>query len=481
MNAHYDAVVIGGGISGLVAALELAKQQLKRVAVFEAGDHFGGCVTGQLISGIQADAGAESFATRSTVIPDLLAELGIADQRIEPNPAGAWLQLPNGPVPMPKTGILGIPGDLDADELRDVLSEAGYHRALQDRDLSTDDWLKRSRQLGGARASVAELVLDRMGDEVLDLLVTPVVAGVHSADPDTLDLESVAPGLLTSMLEEGSLSAGVKKLRLAAQAAKGGNGKPGSAVAGIYGGMNKLSSALEAALREAEVELHSDTPIVRIEADTPYELHSHTDQFTADRIVIATDGPTAVDLLAPLNEVFDQFRPPTGAGVALVSLVVDHQELDDNPRGTGALVSPLVKNIGAKALTHASAKWDWVREDLQAQAPHRHFLRLSYGRISDSSAQLGFASADPDLVEAAIRDASEILGVELRDEHVVDHSVVRWQGALPFATIGHQERVSAFRKELQKLAKISVVGAWLAGTGLVAVISDVQKTLKNER
>lgn len=479
MSQHVHALVIGGGISGLAAAWELSRHGTGPIAVLEAADHFGGCVSGQPIAGMIADAGAESYATRSPVIPELLADLGLAGARCEPNPAGAWLILPAGAQPMPRTGILGMPGDLTAQETIRALSPAGLARAREDLTKPVDGWAERLNQAGGAKASVAELVRDRMGDEVLDLLVTPVVSGVHSADPDQLDLETVAPGLLARMIAEGSLSAAVRDQRLAAGQSR--SGKPGSAVAGLTGGMNRLTAAFVDRLTERGVQLRLGTTVRALQPGNPHRVETVNGTITADRIVLATDGPSAVDLLTGLDPSFAQYRPETGAGVALVSLVLDHPGLSATPRGTGALVSPLVNTISAKALTHASAKWDWIRDAMRAQSVDRHLLRLSYGRISDGAGQLGYNSSDEDLVAAALADAAAITGVELKAEHLVDVAVVRWLGALPFATIGHQERVSAFRKKLSSWPGLDAVGAWLAGTGLVAVLTDVQRTLSEPR
>ncbi|MFC0581373.1 protoporphyrinogen oxidase [Micrococcoides hystricis] len=475
MSKHFDAIVIGGGISGLTAAWQLRKNGTARVAVLEATNHCGGCVSGQSIAGLTADAGAESYATRSAVIPELLTELGIADKRIEPNPAGAWLVLPEGAQPMPRTGILGIPGDLEAEETIQALSAEGLQRAREDLEKPIDHWRERLAQPGGPQASVAELVVDRMGQEVLDLLVTPVVSGVHAADPQTLDLETVAPGLLERVVAEGSLCAAVYAQRLAAGQTV--SGKPGSAVGGLAGGMNTLTTALLAKLAEQDVVVHTDVAVTALELGQPHRLSTTGGQLTAERVVVATDGPTAVDLLAATDAEFEKYRPEPGTGVALVSLVVDHPELAAAPRGTGVLVSPLVKDIDAKALTHASAKWAWIRDALAAQNPDRHLLRLSYGRISDEPGRLGYGSEDEKLIAAALNDAAAITGIELQPADIVDSGVVRWLGALPFATIGHRERVSAFRKKLAELPRVDAVGAWLAGTGLVAVVADVQKTL----
>ena len=91
------ALVVGGGVAGLTAARDLAAAGL-RVTLVEASDHFGGAVGAHQVAGLVLDSGAESFATRSTAVPELLDELGLADRVVTPDPAGSWLYLPEGTI-----------------------------------------------------------------------------------------------------------------------------------------------------------------------------------------------------------------------------------------------------------------------------------------------------------------------------------------------------------------------------------------------
>ncbi|WP_230011026.1 NAD(P)/FAD-dependent oxidoreductase, partial [Microbacterium sp. Bi128] len=134
-HAHESRIVIaGGGISGLVAALECAKVGMQ-VTVLEASDVFGGVVRSAEVGGLTLDVGAESFATRGGIVRGLLSELGLADQVVAPNPAGAWVAgVPGiGAAPLPKGGILGIPDNPWAPDVRRVIGWAGAWRAYVDR------------------------------------------------------------------------------------------------------------------------------------------------------------------------------------------------------------------------------------------------------------------------------------------------------------------------------------------------------------
>ncbi|MGA7206658.1 MAG: FAD-dependent oxidoreductase, partial [Specibacter sp.] len=194
------AVVVGGGMSGLVAALDLQAAGWQ-VSIYDAASSWGGCVGVHEVAGVVLDSGAESFATRSTAVADLAAELGLVDSITTPDPSGAWVWLPEGPVPLPRTGVLGIPSDFHAPEVRAALGASGVLRAGLD--------AKMPSTVGTTEAvsSVADLVRARMGRRVLERLVAPVVGGVHSADPEILDVDMVAPGLRAGIREHGSLAA----------------------------------------------------------------------------------------------------------------------------------------------------------------------------------------------------------------------------------------------------------------------------------
>lgn len=473
-NPGRTAIVVGGGISGLLAARELARAGI-RTTVLEAGPSWGGCVGSHVVGGLTLDSGAESFATRSTAVADLAAELGIADGIVAPNPGGAWVQLPDGPRELPRTGVLGIPANPWDPEVRRSLGFLGSLRA------SLDALLPASLGTGGADTSVAALVRARMGRRVLDRLVAPVVGGVHSADPAVLDIDMVAPGLRAGIREHGSLAAAVAAQRRGggqtgsrSPAPQGGLQKAGSAVAGLRGGMHTLVTALLADLAGRGVTLLSSTRADSVQRTAAgWHVASGDAGYDAGLLVVAVDGPAAVGLLAGALPELASRRPDSGPDVSLVTLVVDQPRLDGAPRGTGVLVAPQSPGISAKALTHATAKWAWLAE---RTAPGTHVLRLSYGRAGSGNEPA--ATGDEELFRAALHDASALLTVPLTAGDVRDWDVVRWSGALPFASLGHKRRVADVREICAADGTLAVVGGWLSGNGLAAIVADTPKVLR---
>ncbi|HEY0260179.1 MAG TPA: FAD-dependent oxidoreductase [Lacisediminihabitans sp.] len=415
-----SAVVVGGGIAGLVAARRLSLGGMQ-VTLLEASDRLGGKVSRHTVAGIELDAGPESFATRRGTVAGLAASLGLADSVVQPNPAGAWLQAADGTAfPLPKTGILGIPGTPLAG---DVIGVVGLRAALR---AQLDELMLGFP--GSKETNLGRLVRRRMGSAVLEQLVAPVVLGIHSRHPDELDVDVVAPGLRTAMLSTGSLSHGVRKLRAAAPA--------GSAVSGIEGGIYELVEVLSARLERTGVVIRTSSPVAGVDAGGA-DLASG-ERVGADHVVLATA------LSAPAD--------PT---IVLATLVLDAPELDAAPRGTGLLVVPGTPGIRAKALTHASAKWPWLAERL---APHRHVVRLSYDRVPLEG-----------LREQARADAERLLGVRIPPESVVGYDHVEWTqpAAAPTPVEG-----------------VTLIGEGVAGTGLAAVVaqatSEAERLLEDQ-
>lgn len=479
-----SAVVVGGGISGLLAARELARAGVS-TTVLEASAEWGGCVGSHVVGGLTLDSGAESFATRSSAVADLAAELGLAAEIVAPNPGGAWVQLPDGPRELPRTGVLGIPAKPWDPEVRRSLGTLGSLRA------SLDALLPASLGTGSADTSVSALVRARMGRRVLERLVAPVVGGVHSADPALLDVDMVAPGLRAGVRQHGSLAAAVAAQRRGASgnggaggnsgagttAAQPGPQKAGSAVAGLRGGMHTLITALLADLRQRGVTLLGSTRADAVERTADgWRVRSGNVHYDAGLLVVAVDGPAAVGLLSGALPELASRRPAAGPDVSLVTLVVDLPDLDAAPRGTGILVAPQSPGIAAKALTHATAKWRWLAGQA---APGTHVLRLSYGRgTQPGEGPVTEPRTDAELFDAALNDASALLAVPVHAGAVLAWDVVRWTGALPFASLGHKRRVAEVREICAADGTLAVVGGWLSGNGLAAIVADTPKVLR---
>lgn len=419
MRDHRRVIIVGGGVAGLVLARELALGA-RDVTVLEASDHLGGTVARQTVGGIELDAGAESFATRGGTVATLAGALRLRDDIVEPNPEGAWLQPATGPAfRLPANSLLGIPGSPLASDVVAIIGRRAAWRAFSET-LIPGSYASKAETVG-------ELVRKRMGSAVLDQLVRPIIRGVHSADADELKVEQVAPGLRSSMVLLGSLGRAVLDRRHQAERA-------GSAVAGIRGGIVRLVDELAADLQRFGVRV---------------ELGGRVSDFAEDHVIVggSTDVGRRIDgqvvIAAP-----GLLTPKSGPGhrIVLATLVVDQPLLDAAPRGTGVLVAEGASGIRARALTHSTAKWEWLAD----RAEGKHVIRLSYDWQRDSD-------EPADVATVAREDAAAILGVPLDASQVVDFGRVAWY------------RPSW---ETHTPNGIHAIGESIAGTGLASVIAN---------
>lgn len=460
------AIVIGGGISGLVAAHELV-QTGYRVTVLEAAPDFGGCLRRMEVAGLSIDAGAESFAVRSNIVSEYLAEVELSERIVPTSGRSAWLtQQPGDQVrshPMPPSALLGIPSQLRDESLRQLIGRAAAVRAAAD--LVTPMPKKWAKE----KLSIGEVVRHRMGAAVLDQLVSPVVAGVYSTDPNQVDIDAAAPGLRQAMQQTGSLARAVAQLQADAPA--------GSRVAGLEGGMYTLITTLVSELSSAGVNLVRNAPVTAIAHDRhaaqPFTVHCHEEQLHAEKLVLATEATAALPLLHGILPTEQAAPEGTEANsIALVILVVDKPELDEAPRGSGVLVTA-GSTIKAKAMTHSSAKWPWLAE---RTGPGTHVLRLSYGRIGQHET-LVESGDDRALTTQAIADAGAILGVQLSEQDVLGSAVSRFSDMVPLTGTAQRERNAHLDAQLAQIPGLHVVGAWRSGTGLARVIAHTRAQL----
>jgi oxygen-dependent protoporphyrinogen oxidase len=438
------AVVIGGGVAGLVAARRLALEG-SEVVLLETTEALGGRVASAELGGVRVDTGAESFAVRGGGVRALLDELGLGSAVVDPA-GSAWVALADRTVPLPAGGVLGIPSSPLAPDVRAVLDTSGALRAYADR-LVPPVRVGRYERLG-------QLVRGRMGDRVLDRLVAPVVRNVYGADPDEVPVEVIVPGLNAALTKTGTLSGAVLRLRAAAPA--------GAAAQGLVGGVHRLVEVLTAAARELGVDVRTGEEVLGIHPAPFGGLLTVTtlrEDLRADRVVLAADGAAALDLLSDAAPEVSRLPRPTPAVTRAVLLLVEDGRLDAAPRGTGVLRAPERDGVRATAITHLTAKWRWLGERAGAG---RHLLRLSYR--GEDAVPDGTASAD----------AAALLGVD--GLHVVERADAVWSDSAPALS---PETIAA-RRALERTrlpVGLTVAGSWVAGTGLASVVAAAERAV----
>ncbi|HEY5837093.1 protoporphyrinogen oxidase [Streptomyces sp.] len=442
-------VVVGGGISGLAAAWELARAGV-RVTLLEASPRLGGKLHVGEIAGVPVDLGAESLLARRPEAIALAREVGLGDDLEPPAVLGAGLWTRGRLRTMPQGQVMGVPGDLGPLAASGVLSAAGLAR------LTLDHVLPRTEI--GDDVAVGGLVAARLGREVVDRLVEPLLGGVYAGSAYQLSLRAAVPQLFTAVRDGRSLIEAARDLQRKAAA----RGESGPVFNGLRGGVGRLPLAVAGACRAAGVTIETGAAVSELRRVGPHDWQvGLTDRaVAADAVVLAAPAPEAARLLAAESPAAAaELGSVAYAGMALVTMAFRRRDLLHLPHSSGFLVPP-VDGRTIKAATFASRKWGW----LDQAGGDTVVLRTSVGRHGDEA---DLAWDDTDLVRLSREDLGEAVGLRAAP---VAARVTRWYDGLPQYAVGHVDLVRRIRKHLGKLQGLAVCGAVYDGVGIPACV-----------
>jgi oxygen-dependent protoporphyrinogen oxidase len=448
--------VIGGGVSGLAAAHRVAQDLPDaEVLVLEASTRLGGSLHRAEVGGVVVDVGAEAMLNRRPEAVDLAAEVGLGPDLVHPATTSANLWSRGRLVPMPRT-MMGVPLDLRA--LDGVISAKGLARAALDNVLPPT-------VLGDRDISVGHLVEERLGKEVVDRLVEPLLGGVYAGHAREISARAAVPQLVALLEHDRSLS------RAAAAAARPPDPATAPPVfAGVRGGVGRLPSAIAAA-SGATVRTGATVRDLARRAEGGWNLvvgsTRDPEVVQADAVVLATPARATARLLSDVAPAAAlALARIEYASMAIVTLAFPARAFPE-VAGSGFLVPP-VDGRSVKASTFSFAKWGWVREAGAAAGEEMLVLRCSLGRHREERV---LQVADEELVEIALADLADAVGLSVRP---ADSHVQRWGGALPQYAVGHLDRVATVRREVDGLVGLAVCGSAYDGIGIPACIASAR-------
>jgi protoporphyrinogen/coproporphyrinogen III oxidase len=446
-------VVVGAGIAGLAAAHTLTLDGRVRVSVLEGSPRAGGKLLRGQVAGVDTDLGAESVLARRPEGIDLIARLGLSPTYPQTTTAAIWTR---GRLrSLPPRHVMGVPVDIRALAACGAVSRAGVVRAALDHVLPATEI--------GDDASVAAYIGARLGREVVERLVEPLLGGVYAGRADELSLRATLPQIAAVASNGRSL---LRALRVGRSPAASG-----PVFAGLAGGVGRLAEVLtiaiaagggsvvfDAAVRELE-RLSAGWRLVAGSAASPTAVE-------ADAVVLALPATPASRLLAAAApSAAADLGAIEYASMAIVTLAFSASAFAANPlRGSGFLV-PAVERRLIKAVTFSTRKWDWYAEGGRDLV----LVRCSVGRHGDSAAHADLQRSDDELVAGSVRDLAAATGVRGIPRDAV---VTRWGGGLPQYTVGHLDRVARIKAAMGVLPGVEICGAAFDGVGIPACIGS---------
>ncbi len=447
-------VIIGGGITGLAAAYRL--EQLRddvAITLIERSPQLGGKLQTERVDGFVIEAAPDSFLSRKPRGVGLCAELGIADQLHgrRPHNTHTYVRRHGQLHPLP-TGLTGmIPTNLAALRENPLISPAGQARLAEEATIPP-------AALDGDE-SIANFVTRRLGPEVYEALVEPLMSGIYAGDGAQLSLAATFPQLRQLELKHGSLLNGLQQSTAAA--APAASAYP--PFVSLPGGMVTLVEALTAALKRTEVVPGQAVHSLQRQAGGYSVRIVDGTAWHADAVILATPAFVTADLLATVApELAALHREIPYASAAIITLAFETASLPNTLTGYGYVI-PRVEESDLLACTWTSNKW-------HGRAPDGHtLLRVYAGRYGRRDVT---ELSDAELLAMAQAEIEHTLAIQTPPQR---HWVQRWPQAMPQYLLGHPERLSKIDQAVAAVPGLFLAGAAYRGVGIPDCIESGER------
>ncbi|ASF38730.1 protoporphyrinogen oxidase [Halobacillus halophilus] len=470
MTEQKRVLVVGGGISGLTAAYYLQKEQKQKnlpldVQLIEASDQLGGKIKTEKRDGFTIERGPDSFLARKESAARLAEEVGLGDQLV-PNGTGQSYILVNGKLhKMPSGSFMGIPTRIRPFLFSGLFTPAGKLRASL-------DLIKPKKQVEGDQG-LGLFFRRRLGSQVVENLIEPLLSGIYAGDIDKLSLEATFPDFYRLEQEYGSLIKGLRKTRSISKPKKGEK-KP-SMFRTLEHGLESLVDAVEDKLDPGSVRKNTKVDHIERKPQGYHVLLSDGTVEEADAVILAVPHFQAQRMLSQFD-FMDPFKEVNATSVANVAMAFDESAIKKDIDGTGFVVSRN-SSFRITACTWTHKKWP------HSTPAGKVMLRCYVGKPDDQDV---VNLPDEDIVEIALNDLNKTMNITDKPDFSI---VTRWYDAMPQYQVGHKDRLAEITEQLdQHLPGVCLAGGSYRGIGLPdcidqgeAAVEKVLSSIKDNR
>ena len=421
--------IIGGGISGLSSAYYFNKAGI-RPTLIEQSPRVGGVIQTEHIHECTLEAGPDSFLAIKPAAVELIREVGLGDEvlgsndelratfilkrgRLEPLPEGMMMMVPTKIMPVVKSRLLGWGTKVK-------MGLEYFRRPARHEDRSVRDFLA-----------------DHYGQESVDYLAEPLLAGVYGGDPGQLSVNSV----LTRFVEMESKFGSLTRAVLTQPRPKNGGPLFRTLKSGLSTLIDRLAPSADLVHGTAEaLERSGGSWRVRVDGEW----------IEAGTVVLATRAYQSGALLRPLDAGLGELLTaiPYTSSLTL-SIAFKRADIAHPLNGHGFLV-PKRERRHVKACT-------WVHRKFNYRVPEGLVVMRCF--LSGES----LAESDSALIDIARGELRDILGV---DAEPLFHTIHRWPGSMAQYTVGHQTRIEEVRARAAALPGLKLIGNFFDGIGI---------------
>ena len=461
------AVIIGGGVSGLSAAYYLHREIIRsgddiEITLIEKEKRFGGCIVTEKVDGFIIEGGPDCFLSEKPWALQLCEDLGLGDRLLCTNeenrkvfilsrgklhalPEGFMLMIPTSFTPFLKSSLISLPGKFR---------------------MAMDLFLPRKQS--NEEESLAEFVGRRLGNEALEKIAEPLVAGIHAGTPETMSIKSTFPRFIQLEEEYRSLILGMlARKKMAREFAQRRSGPKRTMFMSLIEGMMELTDALKARLDERL--LLSNRKVGRInlirDTDLPhnsiYEVHMEGGKtLQADCVILATPVFVTAELLQDLDATLsDVLLSIPCVSTATISLAYRGSEIHHPLDGFGFVI-PRTEKRKIMASTWTSVKFS------HRSPPDSFLLRAFVGGAQNEEL---LEMDDGMMIDMARKELEDIMGITADP---ILTRIYRWDKSMPQYKVGHAKTLSRLEDRLLRYPGLYITGCAYRGIGISDCIHD---------
>lgn len=446
-----QVLILGGGIAGLAAAWELHQNNVP-FTLLEAGSRLGGVVYSEAVDGFNIDGGPDALLIQKPDGIRLCQELGLGPRLVVTKlPRLAYIQRGGRLHALPAASVMGIPTEWGPFIKTSLFSWPGKIRMGMEMFIP--------KRTGTGDESIGSFMRRRFGNEAVEYLAEPLLAGIHAGDVDRLSIRALFPRFPETEERFGSL------LRAFRSQPRHAPSKDG-AFKSLPGGLGEIIVALERALPADSIRKNTVVTSVS-RADEGYRVQTASGEtFMAAAVISATPAFVAARTLRDVApRVAETCSAIPYASAATVAMAFNREAIAHPLNGSGWVV-PRREATGIMAGTWLSSKWP-------DRAPEgKVLLRAFFGGARDPKA---LEKSDGELVQTALNAMRPLIGIS---GDPLFTRIFRWENANAQHEVGHLDRVAAIERDLAPHHGLFVTGSGFRGVGIPDCVADARATAR---
>ena len=461
-------VIIGGGIAGLAAAVHLksgAKAYDKTVdlVLLEKSNRIGGKFLTEKHDRFLIEGGPDSFLPEKVWSVNLARHMGLGQEMLPSNdqfkgtfiysrkrlhalPEGVMLMVPTSFWPMAKSNLISWPGKI----------RMGMEVFVPKRKYPEDE-------------SLASFVTRRLGRECLEKIAEPLVAGIHTSNPDNMSVLATFPRFVDMERKSGSLIMGmIASMKKRPHATLSGPPpKPGAPKMTYFmsfkNGMQTLSQACDDYLGKDLIRTNASVKAIEPKKNGYAVVLESGETLEADHVIIASAAYDTAGMVQGFDATLaEQLNRIEWSSSATVSIAFRKEDVKVPLNGFGFIV-PKAEGRRINAATYSSIKWSY-------RAPDDHVLVRAF--VGGGHHEELVHDLDDDGMVAMVKEEFDaVLGLTADAKF---SRVYRWYKGMPKYTVGHLERIAQLDRTLSVHPGLHLVGCSYKGIGIGDCVHEAQ-------